>query len=295
MRAPLTRREIREQREREQAAAKASRRRTSPTAKQRSKRARWIRRGVAIAVVILLIPVAVSYIDYLQRPGSDTMSVKTVEWIRDHGGNGLVNTIERWWYTNNPPPIGGKPERDQGAGHGHRHRHQEERSASHVPADPAARATDDPRGNPRARWWSRTRVCGSRPVASYPGQPAVYTTYVRPDAVHTSYYTALMWLDTKLLRANYIVGLEEPGGGPNPWGSQIPEAERGLTIAAFNSGFKMDAANGGAYLDGETMVPLQDGSATLGDQAGRLLDRWACGGVTSPCRPTSRPSARTWS
>ena len=26
-----------------------------------------------------------------------------------HGGNGVVNTIERWWYTNNPPPTGGKP------------------------------------------------------------------------------------------------------------------------------------------------------------------------------------------
>ena len=62
-----------------------------------------------------------------------------------------------------------------------------------------------------------------------------------------------MWLDTKLLRANYIVGLNEPGGGPNPWGSQIPEDQRADAIAAFNSGFKMDAANGGAYLDGEEM------------------------------------------
>ena len=95
------------------------------------------------------------------------------------------------------------------------------------------------------------------------GQPAVYTTYVRPDAVHTSYYTGLMWLDTKLLRANYIVGTEQPGGGPNPWGSQIPESERSNAIAAFNSGFKMDSANGGAYLDGQEIVPLRDGSASF--------------------------------
>jgi hypothetical protein len=94
--------------------------------------------------------------------------------------------------------------------------------------------------------------------------PAVYTTYVRPDAVHTSYLTGLMWLDTKLLRANYIVGTEQPGGnGPNPWGSQIPDSQKDIAIAAFNSGFKMDAANGGAYLDGETMVPLRDGAASL--------------------------------
>jgi hypothetical protein len=72
-----------------------------------------------------------------------------------------------------------------------------------------------------------------------------------------------MWLDTRLLRANYVVGLEQPGGGPNPWGSQIPPDQIPNAIAAFNSGFKMDSANGGAYLDGQEIVPLRDGSASL--------------------------------
>ncbi len=256
--APRSRRQIREQREREQA-AKTSTKKHQP----RSKRSKWIRRGVAIAVVILLIPVAVSYVDYLQRPGSDTISVKTVEWIRDHGGNGVVNTIERWWYTNNPPPTGGKPsaikvqdtvtETTGKKGNAPIVYPEIQR----LPPPTVRVATPATEVEPNEGVWQPT----GRLVS---GQPAVYTTYVRPDAVHTSYYTALMWLDTKLLRANYIVGLEQPGGnGPNPWGSQIPESERGNTIAAFNSGFKMDSANGGAYLDGVTMVPLRDGSATL--------------------------------
>jgi hypothetical protein len=92
----------------------------------------------------------------------------------------------------------------------------------------------------------------------------LYTTYVRPDAVHTSFLTGLMWLDTKLLKANYVVGLEQPGGnGPNPWGSKIPPEVQPNAIAGFNSGFKIDSANGGAYLDGVTMAPLIDGQATL--------------------------------
>jgi hypothetical protein len=67
-----------------------------------------------------------------------------------------------------------------------------------------------------------------------------------------------------LLKANYVVGTEQPGGnGPNPWGSKIPPDVQPNAIAAFNSGFKMDSANGGAYLDGVTMVPLVDGSASL--------------------------------
>jgi hypothetical protein len=95
------------------------------------------------------------------------------------------------------------------------------------------------------------------------GRSPVYTTYVRPDAIHTSYYTGLMWLDTTSLDANYVVGLEQPGGGPNPWGSEIPLDQRATTIAAFNGGLKMDAAQGGAYLDGQEIVPLRPGAASL--------------------------------
>jgi hypothetical protein len=256
--APLSRREQREQREREQAVAKQ---RSMPVKKTRSKRAKWIRRGIALVVIILLIPVAVSYVDYINRPGSDTLSVRTVEWIRDHGGNGIVNTVERWWYTNNPPPTGGTP-------------------AAIKTQKTVADTTD--KSGPPPTYPAIQRL--APPTARVPtpatdvqenegvwqptgrlvlGQPAVYTTYVRPDAAHTSYYTGLMWLDTKLLRANYIVGTEQPGGGPNPWGSQIPPDQRQNAIAGFNSGFKMDSANGGAYLDGQTIVPLRDGAASL--------------------------------
>jgi len=65
------------------------------------------------------------------------------------------------------------------------------------------------------------------------------------------------------LRANYVVGLEQPGGGPNPWGSEIPPLEQGNAIAAFNSGFKVDSARGGAYLDGNEIAHLVNGSASL--------------------------------
>ena len=256
---PLSRRELREQRERAQATEKATTKTTRPP---RSTRAKWIRRGIAIAVVLLLIPVAVSYVDYLQRPGSDTLSVRTVEWIRDHGGNGIVNTIERWWYTNNPPPTGGKPSAIKVQDTVTDTTTKADTAPPTYPqiqhlAPPTARVpTPAPEVEPNEGVWQPT----GRLVS---GQPAVYTTYVRPDAAHTSYYTGLMWLDTKLLRANYVVGTEQPGGGPNPWGSQIPESQRDIAIAAFNSGFKMDSANGGAYLDGQEIVPLAAASASL--------------------------------
>ena len=256
---PLSRRELREQREQAQATEKATTKTTRPP---RSTRAKWIRRGIAIAVVLLLIPVAVSYVDYLQRPGSDTLSVRTVEWIRDHGGNGIVNTVERWWYTNNPPPTGGKPSAIKVQDTVTDTTTKANTAPPTYPqiqriAPPTARVpTPAPEVEPNEGVWQPT----GRLVS---GQPAVYTTYVRPDAAHTSYYTGLMWLDTKLLRANYVVGTEQPGGGPNPWGSEIPESQRDIAIAAFNSGFKMDTANGGAYLDGQEIVPLRGNAASL--------------------------------
>jgi hypothetical protein len=256
---PMSRRELREQREREAAAAKQRRR--GPK-KVRSRRAKWTRRVILLVVVLLLIPVGVSYADYLNKPGSDTLSVRTVEWIRDHGGNGVVNTIERWWYTNNPPPTGGRPDaiRTQKTvidTPGKSSAPATYPQIQHLPPPSARVATPAADVQENEGVWQPT----GRLVL---GQPAVYTTYVRPDAVHTSYYTGLMWLDTKLLRANYVVGTEQPGGnGPNPWGSQIPPDQRDIAIAGFNSGFKMDSANGGAYLDGQTMVPLRDGSASL--------------------------------
>ncbi len=254
----LSRREIREQREREQAAAKLH---AKTTKKPRSRRSRWIRRGIAVAIVIALVPVAVSYVDYLNKPGSDTLSVRTVEWIRDHGGNGIVNTVERWWYTNNPPPTGGTPNAIK---------------TQKTVADATDKSSAPPTypqiqrlPPPTARVPTPATDVQENEGVWQPtgrlvlGQPAVYTTFVRPDAAHTAYYTGLMWLDTKLLRANYVVGTEQPGGGPNPWNSQIPPERRDVAIAAFNSGFKMDTANGGAYLDGQTIVPLLDGAASF--------------------------------
>jgi hypothetical protein len=249
---PLSRREQRAARDTERTDRRA-----------RTAKARWIRRGVAIAVVVLLIPVGMSYVHALQRPGTDSLGIRTVEWIRDHGGNGVVNTIERWWYTNNPPAVGGRPDRIQVQGTGGEAAVSTRVPTQTVPPQPAhlpppMQRVATPAPSVEANegiWMPAGRLVG--------GVPAEYITFVRPDGIHTSYYVALMWLDTKLLRATYVPGLQEPGGGPNPWGSMIPDDQRNTVIAAFNSGFKMDTARGGVYFGGEMVRPLVDGSASL--------------------------------
>jgi hypothetical protein len=234
----------------------------------RGRRRRWrtARRTAALLVAVLLVPVGWSYAHALLRSGTTPAGIRTVEWVRDHGGNGLVNTIERWWYTNNPPPTGGRPEALKV--HGTSGAAATKRpstpspvisyapTAAHLPA-PAGRVPGPvPYVDPNEGVWHPT----GRTVD---GIPAVYTTAIRPDAVHTSFYTGLMWIDTKLLRAAYVLGNQEPGGGAGPWGGQIPTDARNSLVAAFNSGFKMSQANGGAYNNGVTIRPLRDGAASL--------------------------------
>jgi hypothetical protein len=252
---PRTRQEYLDQRDRERNGARTP----------RSARRVWLWRGVAIAVVLLMVPVAYSYVNHLRRPGTDSLGAKSVEWFRDHGGNGFVNTVERWWYTNNPPPTGGTPEAIKVPGTA-----GEVTAASGKPVTTAAPVQPDHLPPPTGRVPTPAAVVEANEGVWSPagrlvgGLPAEYITFVRPDPAHTSYYTALMWLDTKLLRAQYVPGLNEPGGnGPNPWGSQIPVDQRALAIAAFNSGFKMDQARGGVYFDGTEVRGLVPGAASL--------------------------------
>src|SRR2546430_10386102 len=84
-----------------------------------------------------------------------------------------------------------------------------------------------------------------------------------PEPDHTNLVTGLAGMDPNLVRGVFVPVLQEPGGGPNPWGSQIPADQRGGLVSAFNSGFKMDGARGGYYTDGQMVKPLRDGAASL--------------------------------
>ena len=184
----------------------------------RTAKARWIRRGIAIAVIVLLIPVAWSYVHALQRPGTDSLSVRSVEWIRDNGGNGIVNTIERWWYTNNPPVEGGKPDqiRVQGTG-------GEVTSSTKVPTattmpqpahlPPPTQRVMTPAPsveNNEGVWMPVGRLVG--------GIPAEYITFVRPDATHTSYYVAVDVARHKTAQGGVRARISGAGGRSEPVG-----------------------------------------------------------------------------
>ena len=132
------------------------------------------------------------------------------------------------------------------------------RRSSASPRRPRACAT------PAAAASSPTKASGSRPVASCSGNPRSTPRTCDPTRCTPRIYTGLMWLDTKLLRANYVVGLEQPGGGPEPVGFADPAGAAATSPSPRSTrASRWTRPHGGAYLDGDEIVPLADGAASF--------------------------------
>jgi uncharacterized protein YigE (DUF2233 family) len=214
--------------------------------------------SVAVLIVVALTPVWWSLGSALTDPAiGPSPGARFVEWVRDHGGSGLVRWVENVWYSHHEPPRGGKP--PKGAipppgplAYGGR---PGQRGVPHLPIPPPIAPFTDPPVAGEGQWHPAGRTVD--------GVPAVYEAYMRPDAVHTSLVIGVAWMDTTLLRATLYSGSYVPGGGP--WHNTAPvshDAAGGL-VAAFNSGFRMQDAQGGYYSEGKTIGALRSGAAAF--------------------------------
>src|SRR6478672_1132530 len=90
----------------------------SPSDPRRPRRRLAVALAVAIPVAVLGAPAA-SYVTALTAPGSADWQTTSVEWVRDHGGGPLVDTVENWWFAHNRPtgavPAAGTLPTDGGA------------------------------------------------------------------------------------------------------------------------------------------------------------------------------------
>jgi len=96
------------------------------------------------------------------------------------------------------------------------------------------------------------------------GQPAVFGTFLR-DATYTSYVNGIVSMDQRLVSFQLHPGSEDPGGSgwglsSAPW---LPPGSRTGLLATFNGGFKLNAAQGGFYLNGHRAGTLTPGAASV--------------------------------
>jgi hypothetical protein len=222
-----------------------------------ARRRRRVARTLALLLIVASVSMGWSYNRALRAPGTDPWSARSVEWLKNNGLSGVVNSIEHWWYTNHPPRVGGQPPHglpSVAATSGITPHRAHVAVVAHL-AKPVNMLPLVATPLPGEGVWQPT----GRAVA---GQPAVYTTFFRPDSIHTSLVVGAMWMDTKLLDAAYVQGLQEPGGA-SPWGAEVPAGLRSTLIAAFNSGFKISDARGGVYANGRVVRPLITGAASF--------------------------------
>jgi uncharacterized protein YigE (DUF2233 family) len=212
-----------------------------------------------VVVLALMTPIWVSLGSALTNPSLGlSVAARGAEWLRDNGAGSIVTSAENWWYTNHPPPVGGRPASDAIPMVTDRDRTVGTQSPTPVPHLPTP-ANLVPFASPaiagEGRWVPVGRLVD--------GMPAVYDTFLRPDAVHTSVVDGVAWMDTKLLEATLYSGSYIPGGGPYRHTAPVEPAAARTLVAAFNAGFRMQDANGGYFTDGKTIVPLRTGAASF--------------------------------
>ena len=215
---------------------------------------RHARRVVLLAIVICLIPAAISWLGALSRPRNIGLGVTTVEWVRAHGGNPLVSEVENIYYTLTAPSKGGPALKSlpqvgvadtSGGG--------EEVAAAYRP--PPIKPLIHPALKGEGEWHAAEAHAGPNP-------PVLLTTF-RSDPEYPQFVAGVAWIDSGQTKLDYVPGLAEPPELAERGPAEVPPEKRKSLVATFNGGFPLETSNAGLVYRGETIETMVDGIATL--------------------------------
>jgi hypothetical protein len=217
---------------------------------------RRARRILLLAAIACLIPAGISYLQAMGEKHNVGLGVRSVEWLRQNGGNSLVSQIENWYYTLTAPAKGGPPLRSLPQV-GVAAAKEESRTQS-------AKAYRPPNVKPLVRpalpgegvWRKAAARAGPRP-------PVLLTTF-RSDPEYPKFVAGVAWIDSSRTRLAYVPGLAEPPAplahrGP----AEVPESKRKRVVATFNGGFPLETSNAGLIYRGKVKEAMVNGIATV--------------------------------
>ena len=207
-------------------------------------------RVICGVLLIFFCWVAFSIGQALTASNGLSTSEKLAEWARDHYLGSVVTLMEEWTYT--PPKTGGKPAFALSDPQGKLKFKKVHGFKADIPKNLTPFAS--PAISGEGVWTVRETV---------KGQPALFTTEMRIDAIHTSYVAGIASFDQRLVKFELRPGSQDPGtgfGGAQDW---IPPGTRTGLLATFNGGFRLYASRGGFYLNGRTSGTLTNGAASV--------------------------------
>lgn len=212
-------------------------------------------------VTLFSVVVGASMIDALRQDTGESVSGKLAAWARRWHLGSVVDTVERFHYRTPPSAT---PAQDLGV----------EDAAPSSPAPAVTTTTVVPQYAPAPITAVLSPALKGEGVwsvvARSNGQPAVWTTGLRPSKRYGSVRASFAVIDQTYLRAALFNGSELPGG---KWqrGNKVPASLTPVIRFAFNGGFRREHAQGGYLTEGKTAWPLKVGAASLAlDADGQL-------------------------
>jgi hypothetical protein len=212
-----------------------------------------IRRILLVATLLVLVPATFSYVGAISRKSNSSLGIRTVEWLRDNGGAGLVAKVESIYYSLTAPSKGGPtlqalPKVGFGGAAGALKLAREYRPAGVRPLlYPAL---------PGEGVWHATRP-------GLEANPPVLLTTLRNQPEYPRVVAGLAWINTKRTTVLLHPGRLEPSVTLPRGAMDVPHRARPRLLASFNSGFKLSDSRGGFAVSGHTYARLQNGQATL--------------------------------
>jgi hypothetical protein len=247
--------------------------------------------------LVVLSPALYSYISTMLKPSSLPLGVRSVEWLRSHHGNWLVDEAESIYYRWKTPAKGGPqlkslPKvgiaraapsaamRSSPAG-------ARVRAPTHKPASawPPRIVPVFPHPLPREGIWSRTG-----PLVR--GGPPVLVTTFRTERDYPRIVAYVAWFDHSRTALALYPGRYEPPSAVVRGPMSVPQDQRWRLLATFNGGFTYIDGQNGSAVNGRTNEPLKDGLATLigyRDGTVTIVD-WKGGPVVGPSVVFARQS-----
>jgi phosphodiester glycosidase len=235
-----------------------------------SRRRRRRMLAVLLGLAVLLSPVFYSYTATMLQPSSLPLGVRSVEWLRNHHGNWLVDEVEHVYYSWNAPKKGGPQLRS-------------------LPAVGLGPVVKRPPKVPvhRVAWPLRIKPVFAKPLPGegvwrrtgpqVDGRPPVLVTTFRSEVAYPRIVAYVAWFDHTRTALAFYPGRYEPPNAPIRGPMSIPYGQRWRLLATFNGGFTYIDGHNGSSIDGLTYEPLKDGLATLiGYRNGRVdIKTWS--------------------
>lgn len=215
---------------------------------------RRARRTITIAFGICLVPIALSFGTALAERSNSSLTIRSFEWLRDHGAAQIASQIESVYYTLNAPATGGPALRA-------------------LPLKARVVAAVHPRDIVPVIRPSLTGEGAWVPTETWSGSgPPVQVAQFRSDSNYPQMVAGVAWIDPHRTKISLNPGRLEPSV-PLPRGTmEVPPPSRSRLLATFNSGFKLADSHGGFALCGVTYAPMQPSIATFVHYADGRID-----------------------